>query len=157
MDLFTQERFWAKVNRDGPVPEHCPELGPCRVWTAATRNGYGVFGVNGATLYAHRVSYESYCRPIPEGHEVCHHCDNPPCVNYVRHLFAGTRAENLADMVAKGRSNRGPRPHRRARRVACSWCGEPFRPTRGSSGRITRSCSVKCAGLVRRLGARCRP
>ena len=23
------ERFWAKVNKDGPVPEHRPDLGPC--------------------------------------------------------------------------------------------------------------------------------
>jgi hypothetical protein len=25
------ERFWVKVNKDGPVPVHCPELGPCWV------------------------------------------------------------------------------------------------------------------------------
>jgi hypothetical protein len=26
------ERFWAKVNKDGPIPEHCSELGKCWVW-----------------------------------------------------------------------------------------------------------------------------
>src|ERR1035437_916757 len=28
------ERFWAKVDRNGPVPAHRPELGPCWVWEA---------------------------------------------------------------------------------------------------------------------------
>ena len=42
------ERFWAKVNRDGTVPAHCPELGPCWVWTAAvTKFGYSKFSVTG--------------------------------------------------------------------------------------------------------------
>lgn len=41
-----EERFWSKVDRNGPVPEHRPDLGPCWLWTAyVDAHGYGVFSV----------------------------------------------------------------------------------------------------------------
>lgn len=30
-----EERFWAKVDKNGPMPEGRPDLGPCWLWTAA--------------------------------------------------------------------------------------------------------------------------
>lgn len=94
-------RFWAKVDKNGPVPAHRPELGPCWVWTASTLGkGYGAFGLNRRTAMAHRVAYEIEHGPIPDGLCVLHECDNPPCV---RHLFLGTRGDNATDRATKRR------------------------------------------------------
>lgn len=53
-------------------------------------------------IYAHRAAWTEANGPIPFGLHICHKCDVPLCVN-VRHLFIGTNADNVADMVAKGR------------------------------------------------------
>ncbi len=55
---------------------------------------------------AHRVAWKEANGQTPEGMQVLHTCDNPPCCN-VEHLFLGTNAENASDMVAKGRGNIG--------------------------------------------------
>ena len=41
---------------------------------------------------------------ITDGLFICHHCDNPHCVN-PRHLFIGTNGDNLMDASRKGRLN----------------------------------------------------
>lgn len=102
-------RFWAKIDRNGPIPSHCPELGPCWVWTAATdRRGYGRFGIGpkggNRVFFAHRVAVALTGTIPPDDLLACHHCDNPPCCNPV-HLFLGTLLDNMADMAAKGRNH----------------------------------------------------
>jgi|688.fasta_scaffold575188_2 hypothetical protein len=80
----------------------------CWEWTAALNNiGYGMFRwASNKMRSAHRVSYELFNGPIPDGMAVCHKCDNPKCVN-PKHLWVGTLKQNAQDMVAKGRSGRG--------------------------------------------------
>ena len=102
------ELFWSKVDKNGPVPAHRPELGPCWLWTASTATkGYGQFMWGTAVAGTHRIAWLLTFGRWPE--PCClHHCDNPRCVR-PDHLFEGTHADNIADMFAKGRqpSRRG--------------------------------------------------
>lgn len=75
----------------------------CHVWNGAkTDKGYGLIEVSGKTRRAHRVAYEVYKGVIPAGMLILHRCDNPSCVN-PEHLRVGTQADNMQEMVSKGR------------------------------------------------------
>jgi len=66
----------------------------CWEWTHTRRHGYGRVSLEGRTQAAHRVAYEWFVGPIPEGLDLDHLCRNPPCVN-PEHLEPVTREENL--------------------------------------------------------------
>jgi hypothetical protein len=97
-----EELFWSKVDKNGPVPAHRPELGPCWVWTLKGRR-YGKVQFGGTTYLVHRLSWQLANGPIPEDKPyVLHRCDNTICVR-PDHLFTGTAEDNTHDMLSKGR------------------------------------------------------
>lgn len=89
-------RFWGKVDTAaGPTG--------CWLWRGGvSADGYGLFAIKSRANKASRVAWTLTNGPIPPGLLVCHHCDNPPCVNPA-HLFLGTNRDNVMDMVRKGR------------------------------------------------------
>lgn len=87
-------RFWADVNRDGPIPSYRPSLGNCWVWTGKVNNkGYPLLRLRGKDIPAYRFSYELLVKPIPQGLEIDHLCRVPKCVR-PDHLEPVTHAEN---------------------------------------------------------------
>lgn len=86
-----EERFFDKVRFSNS----------CWEWMGHKSKGYGMFWINGRMRHAHRLSYSYFVRNPGKLH-VCHHCDNPSCIN-PKHLFAGTHTDNMKDMCKKGR------------------------------------------------------
>ena len=75
-----------------------------------TPTGYVKKQYDGKSMQAHRVAWIKANGAIEKGLCVCHTCDNPACIN-LNHLFLGTQADNMADMVKKGRQVHGERQH----------------------------------------------
>lgn len=111
---YKGQRFCNRACAHAPRPaaerlwKHVRKTETCLVWEgASTAQGYGTVNCGGGQYrQAHVLSYEAEHGPVPAGMWVLHRCDNPPCVNPA-HLFLGTRDDNIADMVQKGRSQRG--------------------------------------------------
>lgn len=100
-----EERFKEKVNRNGPIPEHKPELGPCEIFIGRLNPlGYGQFFFNGRDEGAHRVAWQlaNGIGSIPKDKWVCHKCDNRACVR-LDHLFLDTPEGDVWDMIMKKR------------------------------------------------------
>jgi hypothetical protein len=91
------------------VARNTPTLSNEQCWPwqgAKLKTGYGVVSHRYKQYKAHRASFAIHRGQIPDGMFVCHHCDNPSCVN-PSHLFLGTPQDNMTDKVCKGRQSRG--------------------------------------------------
>lgn len=111
-------RWWKGLPLDAPVKKKArpgvsayervmmrtERQGECLVFTGGkTARGYGLVtkpGDRTKMLLAHRVVLEHHHGPS-RLHSL-HSCDNPPCVE-IAHLRWGTQAENVDDMVKRGR------------------------------------------------------
>ena len=95
------ERFMSRVNT----------AGSCWLWTGTKSvRGYGKLIVDGKQVQAHRYSYALVNGPITPDQIVCHACDTPLCVR-PSHLFLGDHADNVRDMLAKGRHGNQIKTH----------------------------------------------
>lgn len=141
------DRLFAKLE---PTPTGCLEFAGKR-----NRQGYGYLSLgpreNRKYIRAHRLAWELNNGPIPEGLDLCHRCDNPPCCN-PEHLFPGTRLDNMRDMAQKGRG-------RNANRTHCKR-GHEYTPentylrTDGSGGaRRCKTCRTEDSRRQRKLAA----
>ncbi len=94
--IAAEDRFWDKVNKNGPIPSYRPDLGSCWLWLASCRpNGYGQFAVTVTRIRgAHRFSYESMIGTIQDDLELDHLCRVRSCVRPT-HLEPVTHLENV--------------------------------------------------------------
>ena len=140
------ERFWPKVDKNGPVPDYAPQLGPCWLWLAAKHHQgrYGVFTLaRGRQVQAHRFSYETLVGPVPAGLVLDHLCRVRHCVR-PDHLEPVPQRINILRGVGVQAKN--------AVKTHCDW-GHEFTPAntyvdpRGS--RVCRECRKRYEGPPR--------
>ena len=101
------DRWESKVDKNGPIPEHRPDLGPCWLWTdGQDSKGYGRFKVETKGRKAHVVGYELLVGPTPNGLEPDHlcrvrHCVRPSHLEWVTHKVNVLRGEGKMARLAR--------------------------------------------------------
>lgn len=97
MGAAPEDVRWSKFVTPGDPVE-------CWEWQGwRSPEGYGRFNLRGLKgIPAPRAAAIRAGMDVRPGLDVCHTCDNPPCVNPA-HLYVGTRSRNLQDMADRGR------------------------------------------------------
>lgn len=84
-------------------------IGDCIALTKCVNAiGYGQVSFAGKMLAAHRISYELYVAPIPNGMEIDHACRVRRCIN-PSHLRLVTRRQNMQNQPVKSNNSSGAR------------------------------------------------
>lgn len=91
----------------------------CHIWTGTRRGFYGSVRWNGKSRAVHRIVWEHFRSPVPEGMQMDHTCGAKLCCN-VDHLRVVTPRDNS---LAATSNNMAARNHRR---VKCPQCGGPY-------------------------------
>ena len=153
----TEARFWAKVDVRGS--DECWEWQGARLLWGYGRAHIGWKQPVAREQKAHRVAWCLANPGMSTGElVVLHSCDNPPCVNPA-HLSLGTVAENMAEMVERGRG-RAPSGEEHGRAVFTDkfiattilrvWDGESQRSVARSIGVRQASVSKWASGEQRK-------
>lgn len=140
---MNEAEFWQNV----AAPDHRG----CRVWTRYCEwDGYGVLQYHKKPIKAHRLAWLLTYGPIPQGLEVCHTCDNPPCCEPT-HLFLGTHAQNMQDAARKGRNSSQVHPERLPRGEKHGSKTHPERVLRGEDHPRAKLTEAQVVEIHRRL------
>lgn len=96
---MTLKAFMSKVSKTSS----------CWLWSGYTMpKGHGFVGVKRKYWLAHRLSWVLHGNQLPPGMCVLHKCDVANCVN-PKHLYLGTRQDNVADRCRRNRTAKGER------------------------------------------------
>ena len=129
------QRFWARVDREGP--------GGCWLWPTVDRQtGYGRISVGGSAQSTHRFAYQTFVGPIPEGYVVDHLCRVRACCNPA-HLEPVTNRENTI---------RGLAPLLARTRHAATTCCPSGHPYDEANTYYNRNGQRSCRACARRRG-----
>jgi hypothetical protein len=133
-----EERFWAAVDKNGPLPSRPDIEGRCWIWTKSLDHGYGSIQEVGTRrgIRAHRLSWELHGGTLIDGLELDHLCRNRACVNPA-HLEQVTGTINILRGEGAAAQN--------ARKTHCKN-GHPFA---GDNLRITADGKRQCRECLR--------
>lgn len=103
-EFKTTRRKGIRTSAEDRLMNHVLKTETCWLWLGyKDKQGYGkILEVDKKCIGCHRVSYQKFKGPIPEGLDILHTCDNPSCVN-PDHLKLGSHLENMWDMLSKNR------------------------------------------------------